>query len=80
MLENPNTISTDAVTATIAYYNMAVNFKNMQERQDDIELMLGLLKGITIRNRKGTVQPGNSNIYKQAQLLVDRLMYGKNMN
>ena len=80
MLENPNTISTDAVTATIAYYNMAVNFKNMQEHQDDIELMLGLLKGITIRNRKGTVQPGNSNLYKQAQLLVDRLMYGKNMN
>ena len=80
MLENPNTISTDAVTATIAYYNMAVNFKNMQERQDDIELMLGLLKGMTIRNRKGTVQPGNSNLYKQAQLLVDRLMYGKNMN
>jgi len=29
MLENPNIISTDAVTATIAYYNMAVNFKNM---------------------------------------------------
>lgn len=80
MLDNPNTISTDAVTATIAYYNMAVNFKNMQEHQDDIELMLGLLKGITIRNRKGTVQPGNSNLYKQAQLLVDRLMYGKNMN
>ena len=80
MLENPNTISTDAVTATIAYYNMAVNFKNMQEHQDDIELMLGLLKGITIRNRKGTVQSGNSNLYKQAQLLVDRLMYGKNMN
>lgn len=80
MLENPNTISTDAVTATIAYYNMAVNFKNMQEKQDDIELMLGLLKGITIRNRKGTVQPGNSNLYKQAQLLVDRLMYGRNMN
>ena len=80
MLENPNTISTDAVTATIAYYNMAVNFKNMQEQQDDIELMLGLLKGITIRNRKGTVQPGNSNLYKQAQLLVDRLMYGRNMN
>ena len=80
MLDNPNIISTDAVTSTIAYYNMAVNFKNMQEHQDDIELMLGLLKGITIRNRKGTVQPGNSNLYKQAQLLVDRLMYGKNMN
>lgn len=80
MLENPNTISTDAVTATIAYYNMAVNFKNMQEQQDNIELMLGLLKGITIRNKKGTVQPGNSNLYKQAQLLVDRLMYGRNMN
>ena len=80
MLDNPNTISTDAVTATIAYYNMAVNFKNMQEQQDNIELMLGLLKGITIRNKKGTVQPGNSNLYKQAQLLVDRLMYGRNMN
>ena len=80
MLENPNIISTDAVTATIAYYNMAVNFKNMQEQQDNIELMLGLLKGITIRNKKGTVQPGNSNLYKQAQLLVDRLMYGRNMN
>lgn len=80
MLDNPNAISTDAVTATIAYYNMAVNFKNMQERQDDIELMLGLLKNITIRNRKGTVQPGNSNLYKQAQLLVDRLLYGRNVN
>ena len=80
MLDNPNAISTDAVTATIAYYNMAVNFKNMQNHQDDIELMLGLLKGITIRNKKGIIQPGNSNLYKQAQLLVDRLMYGRNMN
>lgn len=79
MLENPNTISTDAVSAVIAYYRMATNFKNMQQNQDQIELLLNLLRNVQVRNRKGVKPAGSTNIYKQAQLLVDRLMYGRNM-
>lgn len=80
MLKNPNIISTDAVSAVIAYYHMASNFKNMQQNQDQIELLLNLLRSVQIRNRKGVKPAGSSNIYKQAQLLVDRLMYGRNMS
>ena len=79
MLENPNTISTDAVSAVIAYYRMAINFKNMQQNQDQIELLLNLLRNVQVRNRKGVKPAGSTNVYKQAQLLVDRLMYGRNM-
>lgn len=79
MLNNPNTISTDAVSAVIAYYHMATNFKNMQQNQDQIELLLNLLRNVQVRNRKGVKPAGSTNIYKQAQLLVDRLMYGRNM-
>lgn len=80
MLEDPNNISTDATAAVIAYYSMASNFKNMQNQQDQVELMLNLLRTATIHNRKGVKTPGSSNLYKQAQLLVDRLMYGRNMS
>ena len=78
MLEDTNTISTDAVASVLQYYNMAVNYKNMSNAQDDVELMLNLLKQLGIRTNKEYKQPGSTNIYKQAQLLVDRLMYGKN--
>ena len=78
MLDDPNEISTDAVASVVSYYNMAVNYKNMSNYQDDIELMLNLLKSIQIRTKRELKSPGSSNIYKQAQLLVDRLMYGRN--
>lgn len=80
MLEDPNTISTDAVASVIQYYNMAVNYKNMSNKQDDIEMMLNLLKQLPIRTKKELKGPGSTNIYKQSQLLVDRLMYGRNKN
>ena len=79
MLKDTNTISTDAISSVIAYYHMASNFRNMQQNQDQIELLLNLLRNVQIRNRKGVKPAGSSNIYKQAQLLVDRLMYGRNM-
>lgn len=78
MLDDPNTISTDAVAATVQYYNMAANYKNMSKHQDDIELMLNLLKQVSIKTRKDVKGPGSTNVYKQSQLLVDRLMYGRN--
>lgn len=78
MLEDPNTISTDAVYAVMQYYNMALNYKNMSEKQDQIELMLNLLRNIQIHTKKGIKLEGSSNYYKQAQLLVDRLLYGRN--
>lgn len=77
-LKDPNTISTDATASVIHYYNMAVNFKNMQSKQDEVELMLDLLRNITIKTKKEIKGPGSTNIYKQSQLLVDRLMYGRN--
>ena len=76
-LDDPNTISTDAVASVVAYYNMAVNFREMSNQQDKVELMLSLLKDITIRNKKGVTQPGASRLYQRAQLLIDRLMYGR---
>ena len=76
-LDDPNTISTDAVASVVAYYNMAVNFREMSNQQDKVELMLSLLKDITIRNKKGVIQPGASRLYQRAQLLIDRLMYGR---
>ena len=79
MLKDTNTISTDAISSVIAYYHMASNFRNMQQNQDQIELLLNLLRNVQVRNRKGVKPAGSSNIYKQAQLLVDRLMYGRNM-
>lgn len=78
MLEDTNTISTDAVAAVVQYYNMAANYKNMSERQDDVEMMLNLLKNTSIRTRKELKGPGSTNVYKQSQLLVDRIMYGRN--
>lgn len=78
MLDDTNTISTDAVAATVQYYNMAANYKNMSKHQDDVELMLNLLKQVSIKTRKDVKGPGSTNVYKQSQLLVDRLMYGRN--
>ena len=78
MLDDPNSISTDAVASVIAYYAMADNYRLMSQKQDVVELMLGLLRNLTISTRKGVKNPGDSNAYKQAQLLVDRLMYGRN--
>lgn len=78
MLDDPNIISTDAVAAVVQYYNMATNYRNMSEKQDDIEMMLNLLKQVSIRTKKELKGPGSTNIYKQSQLLVDRLMYGRN--
>ena len=78
MLDDPNSISTDAVASVIAYYAMADNYRLMSQKQDVVELMLGLLRNLTISTKKGIKNPGDSNAYKQAQLLVDRLMYGRN--
>lgn len=78
MLDDPNIISTDATAAAIQYYNMAANYKNMSEKQAEVELMLSLLKNVSIRTKKELKTPGSSNLYKQSQLLVDRLMYGRN--
>ena len=78
MLDDTNTISTDAVAATVQYYNMAANYKNMSKHQDDVELMLNLLKQVSIKTRKDVKGLGSTNVYKQSQLLVDRLMYGRN--
>lgn len=78
MLEDTNEISTDAVASVISYYNMAINYKNMVEQQDDVELLLNLLKNIQIRTKKELKTAGSANVYKQAQLLVDRIMYGRN--
>lgn len=82
MLADPNTISTDAVSAVVQFYNMAVNYKNMAAQQINVETLLDLLKGLEIKDSEtNTVvkQKGESNVYKQAKLLVDRIMYGKNM-
>lgn len=78
MLDDTNEISTDAVASVIAYYNMATNYNNMVEQQDDVELLLNLLKNIQIRTKKELKTSGSANVYKQAQLLVDRIMYGRN--
>ena len=78
MLDDTNEISTDAVASVISYYNMAANYNNMVEQQDDVELLLNLLRNTQIRTKKELKTPGSSNVYKQAQLLVDRLMYGRN--
>lgn len=77
-LENPNLISTDLVASSLQYFNMASNYQNMSSQRDDIELLLNLLKQAEIHTSKGTKQPGTSNLYLQAQLLVDRIMYGRN--
>lgn len=77
-LEDTNSISTDAVSAVVQFYNMAANYKNMSAKQDEVELMLHLLKQLSIRTSKELKGPGSTNVYKQSQLLVDRLMYGRN--
>lgn len=77
-LEDTNSISTDAVSAVVQFYNMAANYKNMSAKQDEVELMLNLLKQLSIRTSKELKGPGSTNVYKQSQLLVDRLMYGRN--
>ena len=57
---------------------MAANYKNMSAKQDEVELMLNLLRQLSIRTSKELKGPGSTNVYKQSQLLVDRLMYGRN--
>lgn len=77
-LKDTNSISTDAVSAVVQFYNMAANYKNMSAKQDEVELMLNLLRQLSIRTSKELKGPGSTNVYKQSQLLVDRLMYGRN--
>lgn len=76
-LDNPNNIATDAVAAVVQYYDMACNYSNMSEQQDKIELLLSLLESATYTNRSGHKGEGSMEYYKQAQLLVDRIMYGR---
>lgn len=80
MLDDPNTISTDAVAAVVQYYDMAANYKNMSSKQDDIEMLLNLLKQIQISTKRGIKTAGSTNVYQQAQLLVDRILYGRKVN
>ena len=80
MLDDPNTISTDAVASVIQYYDMAANYKNMSSKQDDIEMLLNLLKQMQISTKRGIKTAGSTNVYQQAQLLVDRILYGRKMN
>lgn len=77
MLDNPNNIATDAVAAVVQYYNMASNYSNMSNQQDEIELLLSLLEKATYTNKTGYKGEGAMEYYKQAQLLIDRIMYGR---
>lgn len=77
MLDNPNNIATDAVAAVVQYYNMAANYSNMSDQQDEIEILLSLLEKSTYTNKTGYKGEGSMEYYKQAQLLIDRIMYGR---
>lgn len=77
MLKDPNNIATDAVGAVLQYYEMACNFGIMSEIKDDVELLLSLLKNAEIHTKDQVKKQGSSNVFKQAQLLVDKTVYGR---
>jgi hypothetical protein len=43
---------------------MAANYRNMSEKQAEVELMLNLLRNTQIRTKKELKGPGASNTYK----------------
>ena len=78
MLKNTNNISTDAIGSLIEYGNMAANYVNMTEQRDQLELLLNILENSKFTTKTQHKDKGAMNYYQQAQLLVDRLVYGKN--
>lgn len=73
-LEDPNTITDDIVGATIAYYSMALNHKNMRSIEPELNLIIDQMGK---RTAEGGELGSEMKVYKRAIELMDMHMYGK---
>lgn len=79
LLDNPNMITADVVGSVIEFFNMADNFQQMSTIQDDLEMILNRLSQLEVTGKKGKT-PGELNVFKKAQQLVDMNVYGQKKN
>lgn len=76
LLDDPNMITADVVGSVIEFFSMANNFQEMSAVQDDLEMILGRLSQLEVTGKKGKT-PGELNVFKKAQQLVDMNLYGQ---
>lgn len=79
MLDNPSMITADVVGSVIEFFNMADSFKEMSAVQDDLEMILNRLSQLEVTGKKGKT-PGELNVFKKAQQLLDMNLYGQKKN
>lgn len=76
LLDNTDMITADVVGSVIEFFNMADNFQEMTNVQDDIEMILNRLSQLEVVGKKGKT-PGELNVFRKAQQLVDMGVYGQ---
>lgn len=79
MLDDPNMITADVVGSVIEFFNMADNFKEMSQVQDDLEMILNRLSQLEVVGKKGKT-PGEMYVFKKAQQLLNMNVYGQKKN
>lgn len=80
-LKNPNTISDDILGITLAYYGMAMNFKEMSKLAPEMETVLDYISRSEVKKGKGVTVSGiQSNMYAKLNALLDDFAYGKQIS
>lgn len=76
-LDNPAMITSDVIGSVIQYIEMSMNYQNMSEIQNDLELLMYRLEQISIKTKKGTKTGKDTNVYKKAESMLDMMLYGQ---
>ena len=77
MMDDPSKITSDVCGSVIQFSEMAENYKNMSEIQDDLEMIMYGLGDLKITTKRQLKQGTDSNVYKKAQELLDMALYGE---
>lgn len=77
MLDDPRMITTDVVGSVIQYFEMAENYKNMSAIQNDLEMTMYHIEGLSVQHDGESKQGGNTRLYKKMTTLLDMNLYGK---
>ena len=77
LLENPDSITSDITSAIIAYYEMAVNYKEMATNVNKLEVVLTQTKNRKFKsNKKGILSGEVTNTYNTLDKFLDMNLYG----
>lgn len=77
MLDDPKMITSDVVGSVIQYFEMAENYKNMSAIQNDLEMTLYHIEGLSVNTGDEIKQGNNTRLYKKMVTLLDMNLYGK---